>query len=113
MRSLISHYVNINERWSTLFKNIKVTPEKMFCTVTERHAFFRPGLFNAGIRVGLRNFERSYDGIYNNTLSTQSDVFNIDDKQIITHTTKKIYQPEYRLINEVINSMNNMNNINV
>ena len=112
-RNIISHYVNINERWSTLFKNIKVTPEKMFCTVTERHAFFRPGLFNAGIRFGLRNFERSYDGIYNNTLSTQSDVFNIDDKQIITHTTKKIYQPEYRLINEVINSMNNMNNINV
>ena len=105
-RKSIVNYVNINERWGTIFKSIKVAPEKMFCSVTERHAFFRPGIFNAGIRLGLRNFERDQEGIYNNVLSNESEVFNIDNKQIITHTSKKIYQPEYRLINEVVNNMN-------
>ncbi len=105
-RQSIINYVTINERWRKVFNNIKSTPEKMFCSVTERHAFFRPGLFNSGIRLGLRDFERYRDGIHNNTLSTQYNVFNISDKQIITHTNKKIYPPEYGLINEVVNSMN-------
>jgi hypothetical protein len=108
-RKAISNYVNINDRWKTLFENIRVVPEKMFCTVTERHAFFRPGLFNSGIRLGLRRFERDNDGIYNNTLSYQNEIFNIAEKQIITHTNKKIYQPEYRIINEAVNYMSILN----
>ena len=105
-RQAIVNYVKINERWQKLFNNIKVIPEKMFCSVTERHAFFRPGIFDSGIRLGLRNFERDRDGIYNNTLSTQSNLFNIADKQIITHTNKKIYPPDYSLINDVVNNIN-------
>ena len=105
-RKSILNYINLNERWGQLFKNIKLAPEKMFCSVTERHVFFRPGMFDSGIRLGLRHFERDQEGIYNNILSNESEVFNIDNKQIITHTTKKIYQPEYRLINELVNNMN-------
>lgn len=101
-RETISKYVKDNDRWGTMFKMINIEPEKIYCCVTENHPFFRPGLHKCGIRMGLRKFERDNNNLYPNILvvSKPRQVFSYGE--VITHDMTKVYPPNVRLINSVL-----------
>lgn len=55
-RDALSNYITSNPRWNRIIKNLQIKPTDIYRPVTYLHPFFRSGLYNAGIRLGLRNF---------------------------------------------------------
>ncbi len=101
-RDSISNYITESDRWSFIPERLKINPEKMYCCVTYRHPFFRPGTYGAGIRKGLRVFERTAGGMYANSLVVSQLRYSFPYGDVMTHTTKKIQMPNPKLISDML-----------
>lgn len=106
-RDAISNYIETNERWGQMLKYLDIKSNKIYCSVTADHPFFKPGLYGCGIRMGLRNFERDCNGQYASSLviDNSKSLFPFGDLQL--HTTKNWYVPNHLLINEAIEYISN------
>jgi hypothetical protein len=104
-RNAISSYIKKCDRWGPMFETLQIDTEKIYCVVTEKHPFFRPGLYESGCRKGLRNFERDTSNLYANTLVVSATKTIFPFGEIIFKDTKKIYPPNDALIRSAVNYM--------
>ena len=54
-RNALTKYVRAESRWSVYFEQISANSQDMFGGITTNHTYFQPHLYNAGLRMGLRN----------------------------------------------------------
>jgi hypothetical protein len=101
-RDALSKYISESERWSPMLKELDIPSEKIYCVVTARHPFFRPGIYNCGIRLGLREFERDVNTVYANSLVITKNKSLFPYGEVQTHTNKKIITPDSRVINTIL-----------
>jgi hypothetical protein len=106
-RDAMSKYMMDNERWGRMLKYLNVESDKIYCCVTADHPFFKPGLYDSGIRMTLRNFERDSNGQYasNLVVSYSKSLFNYGDLRI--KDNNKMYAPNTTLINACLDYIEN------
>lgn len=106
-RDALSKYIVDNERWGLIIKKLNIKSDKIYCCVTERHPFFRPGIYNCGVRLGLRNFEHDSNVAFPNTLVVSHPKTVFPYGELNTHNNKKIYMPDVKMINVVLDYIEN------
>jgi hypothetical protein len=106
-RNAISNYITDNNRWGDSIQKLRIKPNKIYCCTNANHPFFRPGMYNCGIRMNLRRFERDSSGLYANTLVIPQTRHVYPYGEIMTHNTKKIYMPDYRIIQSALDYIEN------
>lgn len=102
-RDALSKYVVDSPRWGSMLKALQIDAKKIFCMVTNRHPFFRPGLYDGGVRMGLRNFERETHDIYPNTLVVNEPKIVFEYGRVLTHDMKNVYPPDHTIIDKILN----------
>ena len=92
-------YMLLNPRWKNLLSTIKIKNNNIAPgPLTYMHAFFRSGLYDAGIRLGLRTFESDVP-INNNVLCmTQPSTLTSYGLNMICRDVNKWYVPDVNLI---------------
>jgi hypothetical protein len=55
-RLTTSNYVSSDDRWSPILRELKIDPANIYCAVSHRHPFFKPSMFDSGVRKTLRPF---------------------------------------------------------
>ncbi len=108
-REAISNYIVASERWSGIVNKLNIKPKKIYCCVTKNHPFFRPGIYDSGIRLGLRSFERSTESLYTNTIVVEKVRQVYPYGEVLTHDNKKIYMPNMALIPAILEHIENDN----
>lgn len=106
-RDALSKYILESQRWSPIIKELNIKSDKIYCCVTERHPFFRPGIYNCGVRLGLRNFEPDSNALYPNTISVPNPKTVFPYGELNTHNIKEIYPPDVKMINAVLDYIEN------
>ncbi len=106
-REAVSKYIMSNERWGNVLTKLGINPTKIYCCATAGHPFFRPGMYDCGIRLSLRKFERDSEGLYANTLTVPQHRHVYPYGEVLTHDAKKIYMPDVRLINSILDHIEN------
>lgn len=102
-RVALSTYIKDSDRWGPMLANLNIPTEKIYCSVTTNHPFFRPGLHDCGCRKGLRVFERDSNSMYFNKLviSKPKNVFPFGEVRF--KDGKKVYAPNVQTILAGIN----------
>jgi hypothetical protein len=106
-RTALSNYITDSDRWGPMFKTLAIKTDDIYCVVTERHPFFRPGLYESGCRKGLRPFERDLSNLYPNTLVVSIPKSTFPYGEVLVKDTKKIYPPNLALINSALEYIEN------
>ena len=106
-RDAISKYIMASERWGNMLKTLNIKPKKIYCCVTKNHPFFRPGIYNCGIRLGLRKFERDVENLYTNTLVIEKPKHVYPYGEVLTNDLKNIYMPDISLIPAILDYIDN------
>ncbi len=106
-REAISKYIMSNSRWGNIIDKLGINPEKIYCCATAGHPFFRPGMYDCGIRLSLRKFERDASGLYANTLVVSQPRHVYPYGEVLTHDSKRIYMPDMRIINSILDHISN------
>lgn len=98
-RDATSKYIMENERWGAMLKYFNMEADKIYCCVTADHPFFKPGLYDSGIRLSLRKFERDSNGQYNSSLVVpySQSIFPFGELRI--KDNNKWYVPNTSMIN--------------
>lgn len=110
-REAISKYIMANNRWGNIITKLGINPEKIYCCVTAGHPFFRPGLYDCGIRLNLRRFERDANSLYANSLVVSQPRHVYPYGEVLTHTTKKIHMPDTKVITSILDYIENKDSI--
>ena len=111
-REAISKYIMSNNRWGNVITKLGIKPDKIYCCATAGHPFFRPGMYDCGIRLSLRRFERDASGLYANTLVVSQPRHVYPYGEVVTHTQKKIHMPDTKLITSILDYIENGETIN-
>ncbi len=106
-RTALSNYIVKEERWGNMIKAIGIPAEKIYCSVMEKHPFFRPGLYDSGCRKGLRPFEKDTSCLYSNTLTVTKPKMVYPFGEVIFKTSKKINAPNIQLITAAVEYVTN------
>jgi len=103
-REAIANYILTNERYSLMLSYLQIKPMDIYCCVTNKHAFFKPSLYSAGVRLTLRNFTL-YNEPYTRLLIEYSKVVK-PYGTLQFKDTKKIYPPNNLLMISALNHIN-------
>lgn len=97
-RDGISNYIQTNNRWGDLLEHLGIEPTKIFCCITKNHGFFAPGLYDCGVRLGLRSFNKDANNVYasNLVISLPKSLFPYGE--LIVKDNKKYYPPVTNMI---------------
>jgi hypothetical protein len=104
-RAAMSDYIIASDRWNPMIKKLNVDPTKIYCVVSDKHSFFRPGMYNSGCRKDLRLFERN-DEVYTNTIVMQQPKNIYPYGKVHFKDATKIYKPKLQLISSAIDYIN-------
>ena len=103
-RETIANYIMTNDRYSLMIKYLQINPNDIYCCVNNKHAFFKPSLYSAGIRLTLRNFAL-YDEPYNRLVIGYNQQLKsygmLEFKDI-----NKIYKPNQMIVLSALNHIN-------
>lgn len=101
-RVALSAYIKDSDRWGSMLADLNIPTEKIYCSVTANHPFFRPGLYDCGCRKGLRVFERDSNSMYYNKLvvSKPKNIFPFGEVRF--KDSKKVYPPNVQTITAAI-----------
>ena len=103
-RESIANYIVTNDRYSLMLQYLQIKPNEIYCCVNNKHAFFKPCLYSAGIRLTLRMFtlcDEPYNRLvisYNQSLKPYG-VLQFAD-------VKKIYPPNQMIVLSALNHIN-------
>jgi hypothetical protein len=106
-RTALSKYITESDRWGSMLKTLDIHTEKIYCSVMEKHPFFRPGLYDCGCRKGLRNFEPDTSNIYPNSLVVSKPKMIFPYGEVRFKDTKKVYPPSIQLITSALDYTSN------
>ena len=98
-RDAISKYIVENERWGSMLKYINADANKIYCCVTADHPFFKPGLYDSGVRMSLRKFERDCNGQYTSSLVVTIPTTKFPFGELCIKENNKLYPPNSSIIN--------------
>lgn len=97
-RKAVTNYLNIDERWGLMLKHLKIKPERIYCCVPASHSFFNPGMYNAGIRLGLRKFNKESKQVYSNSLVVPHSKSLTPYGELLIKDNNKFYPPDVNKI---------------
>jgi hypothetical protein len=103
-QKILNKYVVENEHLNKIITYLKITPDKMYCSIKYDNVFFRPHLYG-GIRTNLKyiNIEKPYT---QNKLQVLQ--FNPLTKygNIKVRSSNKLNEPNYKLLNNYSSILN-------
>jgi hypothetical protein len=106
-RTALSKYIVTDERWNSMLKYLEIDADKIYCTVQADHPFFRPGIYDSGIRMTLRNFEKETNGQYANTMVVTYPTSLFPYGELLVKDNRKFYPPNVSLINSCLEYVEN------
>jgi hypothetical protein len=102
-RSAISKYLESNDRWGKMLKYLKIPADKIYQCTTESHPFFKPDLYDCGVRMNLRKFTRTCDSLYIGSLVVEYPKTDYPYGVLLIKDNSKQYPPNTQFINDCIN----------
>lgn len=99
-RSATNKFLLGDKRWGSMLKKIEMSPDKMYCCVTAKHPFFKPDMFNCGIRQGLRDFKLPPVDHPVSSHVIPEVISQTPFGDLLIKDNNKQYPPNYSVINE-------------
>ena len=101
-RNALNTYIMENERWSRMIRFLGIEVHEIYNMIKSNHSFFRPGIYDSGIRMGLRNFERNTP-VYNQFIPNEYVDYNTAYAELKIKSLNKLFAPNISHISACLN----------
>lgn len=101
-RDAIANYMMANERWCKLMLMHGLKSNDIYTVINSTNTFFRPDLYNCGIRMTLRNFDLPLINPTFTRVVTEKNYTLMDFGETLTHTNRLIIEPNPKIITEAM-----------
>jgi hypothetical protein len=97
-RDVICKFISNNDRWGKMLNEFNIKPEEIFNTVNYNHPFFRPDIYDTGIRKNLKVMSLNKNNIFCNVLKQQNNKQIFNNLEVLTHDYNRVYPPNFNII---------------